>query len=70
MAEAATAVANKPAWVDLASKDPAAAQAFYAKLFGWDKRKKNGSDPGPMKRGIGVAAARWGALGGRGPDEM
>ena len=36
MAEAATAVANKPAWVDLASKDPAAAQAFYAKVFGWD----------------------------------
>jgi uncharacterized protein len=35
MADSATAVANKPAWVDLASKDPAASRDFYAKLFGW-----------------------------------
>ena len=36
MAQAATAVQNRPVWVDLASKDPAAARAFYTKLFGWD----------------------------------
>ena len=36
MADTATAVANKPAWIDLASSDPAASRAFYAKLFGWD----------------------------------
>jgi xanthine dehydrogenase YagR molybdenum-binding subunit len=41
-----------------------------AKLFGWDQRKKNGSDPGPLKRGIGVASARWGQLGGRGADVL
>ena len=36
MAEAATAVLNKPAWVDLATSDAAAARAFYAKIFGWN----------------------------------
>jgi xanthine dehydrogenase YagR molybdenum-binding subunit len=35
-----------------------------AKLFGWEKRRKNASDEGPIKRGMGVAAARWGQLGG------
>ena len=35
MADAAIAVANKPAWVDLGTKDPAGAQEFYKKLFGW-----------------------------------
>ena len=41
-----------------------------AKLFGWDKRKKNGSDVGAVKRGIGVASAVWYALGGRGADVL
>jgi predicted enzyme related to lactoylglutathione lyase len=36
MADAAIAVANKPAWVDLGTKDPAGAREFYKKLFGWD----------------------------------
>src|SRR5882672_6835943 len=36
MADAAIAVANKPAWVDLGTKDPAGARDFYKKLFGWD----------------------------------
>ena len=35
MADSATAVANKPAWIDLASTDPAASRTFYGKLFGW-----------------------------------
>jgi predicted enzyme related to lactoylglutathione lyase len=35
MADSTTAVANKPAWVELSSKDPAASRDFYAKLFGW-----------------------------------
>jgi predicted enzyme related to lactoylglutathione lyase len=34
MAEA-TAVKNKPAWVDLSARDPAAARDFYTALFGW-----------------------------------
>jgi predicted enzyme related to lactoylglutathione lyase len=36
MADTATAIANKVAWVDLATKDPAAARDFYGKLFGWN----------------------------------
>lgn len=35
MTEAAAAVVNKPAWVDLASSDPAASREFYGRLFGW-----------------------------------
>lgn len=31
----ATAITNKPAWVDLSSSDPEGSRAFYAKLFGW-----------------------------------
>lgn len=30
MADAAVAIANKPAWIDLGTKDPAAAREFYA----------------------------------------
>jgi uncharacterized protein len=35
MAETATAIINKPAWVDLAAKDPEAARDFYSKVLGW-----------------------------------
>ena len=35
MADAKTFVTNAPAWVDLASTDPAASRDFYSKLFGW-----------------------------------
>jgi uncharacterized protein len=31
----ATAIRNKPAWVDLSSSDPEGSRAFYSKLFGW-----------------------------------
>jgi predicted enzyme related to lactoylglutathione lyase len=51
MAEALTAIINKPAWVDLASKDPAASRAFYAKLFGWDIEV----NPDPLYGGYGIA---------------
>lgn len=30
-----------------------------AKIFGWEKPKKAGSDKGPVKKGIGVAQAHW-----------
>src|SRR5258705_4875568 len=36
MAEAATAVLNRPAWLHLATSDARAARAFYAKVFGWN----------------------------------
>lgn len=35
MAGTTTSIANRPAWVDLATTDPAAAREFYGKLFGW-----------------------------------
>ncbi|RMG10719.1 MAG: xanthine dehydrogenase family protein molybdopterin-binding subunit [Planctomycetota bacterium] len=37
-------------------------QAQYdvgAEAIGWSRRKPSGSSPGPLKRGLGVAAARW-----------
>jgi uncharacterized protein len=36
MAQVATAVINKPAWVDLSTTDAEAARDFYSKVFGWD----------------------------------
>src|SRR2546428_14174221 len=56
MAEAKTAVANKPVWVDLASSDPAAARDFYSKLFGW----KVEVNPDPQYGGYGL-----GQIGGK-----
>jgi xanthine dehydrogenase YagR molybdenum-binding subunit len=41
-------------------------QAQYelgAREIGWDRRKKSGSESGPVKRGLGVASARWGHTG-------
>lgn len=32
---------------------------YGAKLIGWDKRKPDGADKGPIKRGIGVAGGNW-----------
>ena len=49
MAQAMTAIANKPAWVDLASKDAAASRDFYSQLFGWHVEV----DPDPQYGGYG-----------------
>jgi hypothetical protein len=51
MTEMATKTLNKPAWIDLAAKDPAAARDFYSKLFGWDIRV----NPNPEFGGYGRA---------------
>jgi predicted enzyme related to lactoylglutathione lyase len=51
MAETATAIINKPAWVDLAAKDPAAARDYYSKLFGWQVEV----NPDPQYGGYGLA---------------
>jgi predicted enzyme related to lactoylglutathione lyase len=51
MANAAVAIANKPAWVDLGTKDPAAARDFYTKVFGWDIQV----NPDPQYGGYGLA---------------
>jgi uncharacterized protein len=51
MAETKTAVANKPAWVDLATPDAAASRDFYSKVFGW----KIEVNPDPQYGGYGMA---------------
>ena len=51
MANAATAIANKPAWIDLGTKDPAAARDFYSKVFGWNIEV----NPDPQYGGYGLA---------------
>jgi predicted enzyme related to lactoylglutathione lyase len=51
MAEIATRIINKPAWVDLATSDPAAAREFYSKLFGWQIEV----DPDPQYGGYALA---------------
>jgi uncharacterized protein len=51
MADAAVAIANKPAWIDLGTKDPAAAREFYNKVFGWNVEV----NPDPQYGGYGLA---------------
>jgi predicted enzyme related to lactoylglutathione lyase len=51
MADAAIAVANKPAWIDLGTRDPAAARDFYSKVFGWNVEV----NPDPQYGGYGLA---------------
>ncbi len=51
MAEARTAVASKPVWVDLSSKDAAGAREYYAKVFGW----KIEVNPDPQYGGYALA---------------
>jgi predicted enzyme related to lactoylglutathione lyase len=63
MAEAKTAVANKPTWVDLATPDAAAARDFYAKVFGW----KIEVSPDPQYGGYGMANLGGKQVAGIGP---
>src|SRR5438132_11869172 len=63
MAEAKTAIANKPAWVDLSSSDPAGSREFYAKLFGW----KVEVNPDPQYGGYALAKIGGKDVAGIGP---
>jgi predicted enzyme related to lactoylglutathione lyase len=63
MAEAKAAVANKPAWVDLSSSDPAASREFYSKLFGWTIEVS----PDPQYGGYGIAKVDGKDVAGIGP---
>ena len=65
MAEAKTAVANKPAWVDLSSTDAAASRGFYAKLFGW----KVELSPDPEAGGYALAKLGGKDVAGIGPAQ-
>ena len=63
MAEAKTAVANKPTWVDLATTDAAASRDFYSKVLGW----KIEVNPDPQYGGYGMATLGGKQVAGIGP---
>src|SRR5947209_7232644 len=63
MAEAKTAVANKPIWIDLSSGDAAGARDFYSKLFGW----KVEVNPDPQYGGYAMAQLNGKDVAGIGP---
>ena len=65
MAEAKTAIANKPAWVDLSTSDPSAARDFYAKVFGW----KIEVSPDPQYGGYAMAKSGGKDVAGIGPKQ-
>jgi predicted enzyme related to lactoylglutathione lyase len=60
-----TAITNKPAWVDLATSDAAAARDFYSRLFGWDLEVSDDPQYG------GYATAKLGekSVAGIGPKQ-
>src|SRR2546428_11936039 len=63
MAEAKTAVAHKPIWLDLSSSDAAGSRDFYSKLFGW----KIEVNPDPQYGGYGMAKIGGKDVAGIGP---
>jgi len=63
MAEAKTAVANKPAWVELSTHDAAGSRDFYSKLFGWNVEV----NPDPQYGGYGMAKVGSHEVAGIGP---
>jgi predicted enzyme related to lactoylglutathione lyase len=65
MAQVATAVINKPAWVDLSTTDAEAARDFYSKLFGWNLEVSDDPQYG------GYATAKLGeqSVAGIGPKQ-
>ena len=66
MAETATAIINKVAWVDLTTKDPAAARDFYGRLFGWNMEV----NPDPQYGGYALAKINGQDAAGIGGTQM
>src|SRR3954451_23761207 len=65
MARVMTRLANKPAWVDLASRDAEASRDFYSKLFGWQIEV----NPDPQYGGYGRAKVEGRDVGGISPAQ-
>ncbi|HEY4190804.1 MAG TPA: VOC family protein [Candidatus Limnocylindrales bacterium] len=63
MAQTMTGTVNKPAWVDLASADAAAAREFYGSLFGWEVEV----NPDPQYGGYAIARINGQDAAGIGP---
>jgi xanthine dehydrogenase YagR molybdenum-binding subunit len=49
--------------IDTKGSDDSLARAFERRIgaqrFGWDKRRRAGADPGPVKHGVGMAQSQW-----------
>ena len=65
MAEVATAIINKPSWVDLSSSDAQASRDFYSKLLGWRVEV----NPDPQYGGYALATLDGKDVGGIGPTQ-
>ncbi|HYM84888.1 MAG TPA: VOC family protein [Candidatus Dormibacteraeota bacterium] len=65
MTQARTVQTDRPAWVDLSTPDPAAARAFYARLFGWDIEV----NADPQYGGYGMARLGGDDVAGIGPSQ-
>jgi predicted enzyme related to lactoylglutathione lyase len=63
MAQSVVSAANRPAWVDLASPDPAASRSFYGALFGWQIQV----NPDPQYGGYAMAKVGGADVAGIGP---
>ncbi|HET9755708.1 MAG TPA: VOC family protein, partial [Candidatus Limnocylindrales bacterium] len=63
MAQATTTIANKPAWIDLASSDAEASRTFYSKLLDWQVEV----NPDPQYGGYGLAKTGGKDAAGIGP---
>lgn len=66
MAETAVSLVGRPAWVDLASSDPAGSRDFYGKLLGWQVEV----NPDPQYGGYAIAKAAGKDVAGIGPKMM
>ena len=64
MADAAAPATGRPAWVDLATSDPEASRAFYAKVFGWNIEV----NPDPQYGGYALAKIAGKDVAGIGPS--
>jgi predicted enzyme related to lactoylglutathione lyase len=61
----ATAIKNKPVWVDLSSSDPEGSRAFYSKVFGWRVEV----NPDPQYGGYALAKIDGKDVAGIGPQQ-
>jgi predicted enzyme related to lactoylglutathione lyase len=66
MAQATTAIINRPAWVDLAATDAKAEADYYSKLFGWRVEV----NPDPQYGGYGIAKIGDQDAAGIGPKQQ
>jgi predicted enzyme related to lactoylglutathione lyase len=65
MAQTATALINRPAWIDLATPDAGASREFYSKLFGWQMEVSDD----PQYGGYATAKIGEGSAAGIGPKQ-